>query len=285
MANYNVDELKKHAQNVRINALSAIHAANSGHPGGSFSCTDILTALYFEIMNVDPADPKMEGRDKLVLSKGHAAPALYAVLAERGYYDASEMMTLRQTDSHFQGHPNMLKVPGVEMSTGSLGQGFSVAVGMATANKIDGKEGRVFAITGDGELQEGIIWEAAMSASHRKLDNLFVFVDLNGLQIDGRVKDVKNVSSVCAKFEAFGWDTECIDGHDFDQIIGTYEKFKEPDGKPTAIICKTHKGMGVSFMMDQAGWHGKAPSDAEFEQAIEELKAGIGEYEPAKGCH
>lgn len=285
MTNYNREELEKRAQDIRINALKAIHAAGSGHPGGSLSCADILTALYFEIMNVDPADPAMAGRDKVVLSKGHAAPALYAALAERGFFDAEEMMSLRKLGSPFQGHPNMHRVPGVEMSTGSLGQGFSAAVGMATVGKIDRNPGRVFVLTGDGELQEGIVWEAAMSAGHRGLDNFFVFVDLNGLQIDGRVNDVKSIHSVCGKFEAFGFETECIDGHNFEEILGAYEKLNKPNRKPKAIICRTHKGQGVSFMTDQAGWHGKAPNDEQFEQALRDLEAGIGAYEPPKGCH
>lgn len=285
MENRDYAELKEKAQNIRINALKAIHAAGSGHPGGSFSCTEILTTLYFEVMNIDPKDPEKVDRDKFVLSKGHAAPALYATLAERGYFDPEEMMSLRKINSAFQGHPNMLKVPGLEMSTGSLGQGFSAAVGMATANKIDGNRGKVYVLTGDGELQEGIVWEAALSARQRKLDNLICMVDLNGLQIDGKVNDVKSMDSVCAKFEAFGWKAECTDGHDFEKLIDNLTSFAAADGRPTVIVCKTHKGHGVSFMTDQAGWHGKAPNDEQFELALAELEKGIGEYEPGKGCH
>lgn len=271
MSNRNYDELKETARKIRVDVIRAIHEAGSGHPGGSLSATDILTALYFDTMNINPENPKMEGRDKFVLSKGHAVPALYATLAERGFYDVEEMMTLRKIGSHFQGHPNMHKVPGLEMSTGSLGQGFSVAVGMATAGKMDGNPGRVYALCGDGELQEGIIWEAALSAAHRNLDNLVLIVDWNGLQIDGKVDDVKKVTPLSGKFQTFGWHVINADGHSFPEILAALDEAKTVKGQPTAIIAKTHKGHGVSFMEDQAGWHGKAPNDEQFRQAMEEL--------------
>ena len=271
VSNRNYDELKETARKIRVDVIRAIHEAGSGHPGGSLSATDILTALYFDTMNINPENPKMEGRDKFVLSKGHAVPALYATLAERGFYDVGEMMTLRKIGSHFQGHPNMHKVPGLEMSTGSLGQGFSVAVGMATAGKMDGNPGRVYALCGDGELQEGIIWEAALSAAHRNLDNLVLIVDWNGLQIDGKVDDVKKVTPLSGKFQTFGWHVINVDGHSFPEILAALDEAKTVKGQPTAIIAKTHKGHGVSFMEDQAGWHGKAPNDEQFRQAMEEL--------------
>lgn len=267
--------LEETARKVRINALRGIYNANSGHPGGSFSVTDILVALYFDEMNIDPKDPKMEGRDKLVLSKGHAVPALYATLGERGYFDVKEMETLRQVGSNFQGHPNMHKVPGIEMSTGSLGQGFGVAVGMAIANKMDGKPGYVYAITGDGELQEGIIWESALSAAKYKLDNFIAIVDWNGLQIDGEVDKVKKVTPIDEKFAAFGFDVIVCDGHDYKDLLDAIDTAKknlvDKTEKPVAIIAKTHKGQGVSFMVDQAGWHGKAPNEEQFAAAMKEL--------------
>lgn len=267
----NYAELAEKARRIRINALKAIHAAKSGHPGGSLSSADILATLYFGELNIDPKNPKMADRDKFVLSKGHAVPALYAALGERGFYEVSEMMTLRQVGSKFQGHPNMNKVPGIEMSTGSLGQGFSAAVGMAIAGKIDKNPGRVYALTGDGELQEGIVWEAAMQAAHRKLDNLVAIVDLNGLQIDGKVSDVKCVCPVDEKFRSFGWNVISVDGHNFEELTTAFKEAKSAKGVPTAIIAHTHKGKGVSFMEDNAGWHGKAPSDEELAAAIEEL--------------
>ena len=267
----NYAELAEKARRIRINALKAIHAAKSGHPGGSLSSADILATLYFGELNIDPKNPKMTDRDKFVLSKGHAVPALYAALGERGFYEVSEMMTLRQVGSKFQGHPNMSKVPGIEMSTGSLGQGFSAAVGMAVAGKIDKNPGRVYALTGDGELQEGIVWEAAMQAAHRKLDNLVAIVDLNGLQIDGKVSDVKCVCPVDEKFRSFGWNVINVDGHNFEELTTAFDEAKKCGGVPTAIIAHTHKGKGVSFMEDNAGWHGKAPSDEELATAIEEL--------------
>lgn len=267
----NYAELAEKARRIRINALKAIHAAKSGHPGGSLSSADILATLYFGELNIDPKNPKMADRDKFVLSKGHAVPALYAALGERGFYEVSEMMTLRQVGSKFQGHPNMRKVPGIEMSTGSLGQGFSAAVGMAVAGKIDKNPGRVYVLTGDGELQEGIVWEAAMQASHRKLDNLVAIVDLNGLQIDGKVSDVKCVCPVDEKFRSFGWNVISVDGHNFEELTTAFSEAKSSKGVPTAIIAHTHKGKGVSFMEDNAGWHGKAPSDEELAAAIKEL--------------
>ena len=267
----NYAELAEKARRIRINALKAIHAAKSGHPGGSLSSADILATLYFGELNIDPKNPKMVDRDKFVLSKGHAVPALYAALGERDFYEVSEMMTLRQVESKFQGHPNMRKVPGIEMSTGSLGQGFSAAVGMAVAGKIDKNPGRVYVLTGDGELQEGIVWEAAMQAAHRKLDNLVAIVDLNGLQIDGKVNDVKCVCPVDEKFRSFGWNVISVDGHNFEELTTAFSEAKSSKGVPTAIIAHTHKGKGVSFMEDNAGWHGKAPSDEELATAIEEL--------------
>ena len=259
------------AAKVRIDVIRAIHSAGSGHPGGSLSAADIVTALYFKEMNIDPADPAKADRDKFILSKGHAGPVQYAALAERGYYPVSEMMTLRKLGSKFQGHPNMHKVPGIEMSTGSLGQGISVSVGMALANKMDENPGRVYTLLGDGELQEGIVWEAAMSAAHYGLDNLVAIVDWNGLQIDGKNDDVMTVKPVDEKFAAFGWNVLVIDGHNFDEIFAAFDKARTYKGKPTAIISRTHKGRGVSFMEDNPGWHGKAPSEEEARMAVEEL--------------
>lgn len=271
MAKINIEELEKHALNIRINSLKAIHAAGSGHPGGSLSAADILSALYMAVMNVDPKDPCMNERDRFVLSKGHAAPALYAALAEKGYFPVEEMMTLRKINSDFQGHPNMLTVPGVDMSTGSLGQGFSAACGMATALMIDENPAHVFALLGDGELQEGIVWEAAMSAAHRKLGNLVAIIDCNGLQIDGRVDDVKRVTPIDEKFASFGWYTIMTDGHDMRDIVNSLVTAKRIVDRPVVIIAKTVKGKGVSFMENQVGWHGKAPDDEQFEKALKEL--------------
>lgn len=275
MAKINIEELEKHALNIRINSLKAIHAAGSGHPGGSLSAADILSALYMAVMNVDPKDPCMNERDRFVLSKGHAAPALYAALAEKGYFPVEEMMTLRKINSDFQGHPNMLTVPGVDMSTGSLGQGFSAACGMATALMIDENPAHVFALLGDGELQEGIVWEAAMSAAHRKLGNLVAIIDCNGLQIDGRVDDVKRVTPIDEKFASFGWYTIMTDGHDMRDIVNSLVTAKRIVDRPVVIIAKTVKGKGVSFMENQVGWHGKAPDDEQFEKALKELGGDI----------
>lgn len=266
-------ELKEIARKARISALKGIHAAGAGHPGGSFSSTDILVALYFNVMNIDPEHPDMEGRDRLVLSKGHGAPALYATLAERGYFDPEEMLSLRKIGSRLQGHPDMHKCPGVELSTGSLGQGFSAAVGMAIADKIDGIDRKTFAILGDGELQEGIIWEAALAAAKYELNNLIAIVDWNNLQIDGVVDTVKKVAPVDEKFKAFGFETFNCDGHDMDEILATLDKALKVSDKPVCIVAKTVKGKGVSFMENQAGWHGKAPNDEQFEQALKELGA------------
>ncbi len=259
------------ASKVRVDVIKAIYHAGSGHPGGSLSAADIVTALYFKEMNVDPKDPKKADRDKFILSKGHAGPVQYAALAEKGYFDVSDFMTLRKLGSKFQGHPNMAKVPGIEMSTGSLGQGFSVSVGMALANKMDKNPGRIYTLLGDGELQEGLVWEAAMSAAHYKLDNLVAIVDWNGLQIDGNNDDVMTVKPIDDKFKSFGWNVIIIDGHDFDEIFAAFDAARECKEKPTAIIAKTHKGRGVSFMEDNPGWHGKAPKEDEAKQAVEEL--------------
>lgn len=266
-----VENLKAVAARVRCDVIKAVYNAGSGHPGGSLSATDIITALYFSEMNIDPENPDMEGRDKFILSKGHAAPAQYAALAERGYFPVENMMSLRKLSSDFQGHPNMKKVPGIEMSTGSLGQGFSAAVGMALANKIDNSEGRVYVLLGDGELQEGIVWEAAMAGAHYDLSNLCAFVDWNGLQIDGRNDDVMQVSPIDEKFKSFGWNVLVIDGHNFQDILNALNSARAEKTKPTAIIAKTVKGKGVSFMEDQAGWHGKAPSQEQAMEAVKEL--------------
>jgi len=264
-------KLEDISNNIRISIIKAVHAAGSGHPGGSLSASDILTALFFHEMNIDPKNPKMENRDKFILSKGHAAPVLYSTLAEKGFFPKEELLTLRKLNSNIQGHPDMRKVIGVEMSTGSLGQGFSVAGGVAMANKMDGKSGRVYVLLGDGELQEGLVWEAAMSSAHYKLDNLVAIIDWNGLQIDGRNDDVMTVKPIDRKFESFGWNVISIDGHNFGQIIEALAQAREFKGKPTAIIAKTHKGKGVSFMEDMAGWHGKAPNDEEAKMAVKEL--------------
>ena len=264
-------QFERTAANIRTGIIKAVHNAGSGHPGGSLSAADLVTALYFKEMNIDPKNPKMEGRDKFILSKGHAAPAQYAALAERGYFPKEDILQLRKLGSPFQGHPNMKKVPGIEMSTGSLGQGFSVAGGMAMANKLDQNPGRIYVLLGDGELQEGLVWEAAMSAVHYNLDNLTAIVDWNGLQIDGKNEDVMTVTPVDEKFRAFGWNVISIDGHDFAQIFDAFDQARACKGKPTVILAKTHKGKGVSFMEDQAGWHGKAPDEEQTRQAVEEL--------------
>ena len=256
---------------IRKDIVSMICKSKSGHPGGSLSAVEILTALYFDQMNIDPTNPKMEDRDRFVLSKGHAAPALYATLAQRGYFAKDELNNLRQLGSMLQGHPDMKKVPGVEMSTGSLGQGFSVACGMAMAAKLDNAPWNVYALLGDGEVQEGIIWEAAMSAAHYKLDNMIAFLDYNGLQIDGEVESVININPIEDKFKTFGWNVITIDGHDFDQIFAALDMAKDTVDKPTMIIAKTIKGKGVSFMENQASWHGSAPSEEQLEQALSEL--------------
>ena len=268
-----INELKSIAANVRLGILEGTHAAASGHPGGSLSIADIITYLYFEEMNVDPSNPQWDGRDRLVLSKGHTAPALYATLAQKGFFDKNEIKNLRQIDSFLQGHPDMKGIPGVDMSTGSLGLGFSAACGMALSAKIDGKAHRVYAIVGDGESQEGQIWEAAMFASHYKLDNLCLVIDWNGLQIDGPVEEVMNPTPYDKKLEAFGFYVISIDGHDFEQIASAFDIAKTQKGKPTAIIAKTIKGKGVSFMENQVGWHGSAPNDEQYEKAVAEITA------------
>lgn len=273
--NSNLIELKKTAAVVRQDIVKMVHAAGSGHPGGSLSAAEIMTALYFEIMDIDPANPKKDIRDKFVLSKGHAAPVVYATLARRGFFPAEELMNLRQTGAMLQGHPDMKGTPGVEMSTGSLGQGLSAAVGMALAGQLnkDGKE--IYALLGDGELDEGIVWEASMAAAHYKLGNLIAFVDYNGLQIDGKNDDVMGIKPLDKKFEAFGWDVQIIDGHSHEAIVEAVNKAKTVANKPSMIIAQTVKGKGVSFMEDNAGWHGKAPSDDELKQAITELGGAL----------
>lgn len=268
-------ELEKMANEIRKDIVTAVHSAKSGHPGGSLSSADIFTYLYFEEMNVDPANPKWEDRDRFVLSKGHVAPGLYSTLAEKGYFSKEDLKTLRHTGSYLQGHPDMKHIPGIDMSSGSLGQGVSAAVGMAAAGKYDKKDYRVYTLTGDGEIQEGQIWEAAMWAGHRKLDNLVVIVDNNNLQIDGSVEDVCSPYPIDKKFEAFNFHVINIDGNDFDQIRAAFKEARETKGMPTAIIAKTVKGKGVSFMENAAGWHGKAPNDEEYEIAMADLeKAG-----------
>lgn len=268
-----------HAYKARKHALTGIYNAQSGHPGGSLSIADILSVLYFEVMNVDPKNPKMADRDRFVLSKGHCAPALYGILAEKGFFPAEDVATLRRTDSYMQGHPDMKGIPGIDMSTGSLGQGISAANGMALAGKLANKSYRVYTILGDGELEEGQVWEAAMFAAHYKLDNLTAFIDNNGLQIDGNIADVMNSNPIDKKFEAFNWNVITIDAHDYDAILDAVNQAKAVKGKPTVIIAKSVKGKGVSFMENQAAWHGAAPKQEQFEQAIAELDAKIKELE------
>ena len=266
-------QLQITACKVRMGILTGTHSAKAGHPGGSLSAADLFTYLYFQELNVDPANPKWEDRDRFVLSKGHTAPGMYAALALRGFFPVEDLATLRHIDSYLQGHPNMNSVPGVDMSTGSLGQGISCAVGMAMGLKHQGKSARVYTLLGDGEIQEGQVWEACMAASHYKLDNLVVIVDNNGLQIDGDVAKVMSPYPIVDKLEAFGFHTIAIDGHDFDQMEKAFAEAKTVKGKPTAIVMKTVKGKGVSFMENNAGWHGKAPNDAEYAQAMDEMQA------------
>ena len=265
-------ELKKIAVKVREGIITGTYHAKSGHPGGSLSSAEIFTYLYFNEMNIDPKNPKDPDRDRFVLSKGHVAPGLYAVLAERGFFPAEDLTTLRHVGSYLQGHPDMKSTPGVDMSSGSLGQGFSAAVGMALAAKMDGKDYRVYSLAGDGEIQEGQIWEAAMFASTKKLDNLVLIVDNNNLQIDGEITFSSSPYPIDEKFAAFGFHVINIDGHDFDQIAAAFKEAREVKGKPVAIVAKTVKGKGVSYMENQAGWHGKAPNDEEYAIAMEELK-------------
>ena len=268
-------ELMKTANEIRKGIVTALHSAQAGHPGGSLSATEIFTYLYFEEMNVDPKDPKKADRDRFVLSKGHTAPGLYSTLAQKGFFPKEDLVTLRHTGSYLQGHPDMKHIPGVDMSSGSLGQGISAAVGMAIAGKLDNADYRVYTLLGDGEIQEGQVWEASMLAAHRKLDNLVVIVDNNNLQIDGAITEVNSPYPIDKKFEAFNFHVINIDGNDFDQIDAAFKEAKTVKGQPTAIIAKTVKGKGVSFMENQVGWHGKAPNDEEYKIAMEELeKAG-----------
>lgn len=265
-------ELKKIANEIRKDIVREVHSAKSGHPGGSLSAADIFTYLYFEELNIDPKDPKKADRDRFVLSKGHVAPGLYATLAHRGYFPTEDLVTLRHVGSYLQGHPDMKHIPGVDMSSGSLGQGISAAVGMALSAKLSGDSYRVYTLLGDGEIQEGQVWEASMFAGHRKLDNLVVIVDNNGLQIDGNIADVCSPYPIAEKFKAFNFETIEIDAHNFDEIAAAFAKARETKGRPTAIIAKSTKGKGVSFMENQAGWHGKAPNDEQFAQAMADLE-------------
>ncbi len=272
-------ELSIIANKVRKNAVKAVYSAQSGHPGGSLSIADVLTYLYYEVMNVNPKDPKNPDRDRFVLSKGHTAPALYSVLASKGFFPEEDLLTFRKTDSYLQGHPDMKGIPGVDMSTGSLGQGVSAAGGMALAAKLDNKDYRVYSILGDGEIQEGQVWEQAMFAAHYKLDNLTIFVDFNGLQIDGAVTDVMNPTPIDKKFEAFGWNVICCDAHNFDELENAVNTAKATKGKPTAIIMKSVKGKNVSFMENNVSWHGSAPNEEQYKQAMADLDAIIEKLE------
>lgn len=269
-------DLQRMAVEVRKGIVTGVHSAKAGHPGGSLSAAEVFTYLYFQEMNIDPMDPKNPDRDRFVLSKGHTAPGLYAALANRGYFPVEDLKTLRHLDSYLQGHPDMKHIPGVDMSSGSLGQGISAAVGMALSAKMNDKDYRVYTLLGDGEIQEGQVWEAAMFAGHRKLDNLVVIVDNNGLQIDGRIEDVCSPYPIDEKFRAFLFHTIYVeDGNDFEQLRNAFDEAKAVKGMPTAIILKTVKGKGISYMENNAGWHGKAPTDEEYEQAMKELeKAG-----------
>lgn len=270
-----IKELKRISANIKLGALEAVFSASSGHPGGSLSISDILSYLYFEEMNIDPRDPKKADRDRFVLSKGHTAPALYAALAERGYFPREDLKTFRRIDSYLQGHPDMKGTPGVDMTTGSLGLGFSAACGMALSAKISGDSYRVYSVLGDGESEEGQVWEAAMFAAHKKLDNLCIFLDYNGLQIDGPISEVNDPSPLDAKFAAFGWNVLVIDGHDIEAIDGAVKAAKACKGKPTAIICRTVKGKGVSFMENSVKWHGSAPNEEQYKQAVSEINSYI----------
>ena len=266
-------ELQKTANEVRKGIVTSVHSAKAGHPGGSLSAADLFTYLYFEEMNIDPKEPKKADRDRFVLSKGHTAPGLYATLANRGYFPVEDLKTLRHIGSYLQGHPDMKHIPGVDMSSGSLGQGISAAVGMALAGKMDNADYRVYTLLGDGEIQEGQVWEASMFAGHRKLDNLVVIVDNNGLQIDGKIEDVCSPYPIDKKFEAFNFHVINVeDGNDFDQLAAAFKEAKETKGMPTAIIMKTVKGKGVSYMENNAGWHGKAPNDEEYAIAMADLE-------------
>ena len=270
-----LDELKSISKEIRKDIVKMLTESASGHPGGSLSATDIMTVLFFKEMNLDPNNEKNPNRDRFVLSKGHAAPVLYSALARRGYFPVEELSTLRKFKSRLQGHPSIQYLPGIDMSTGSLGQGVSAAVGMALAGKIDKKDYRVYTLLGDGELEEGQVWEAAMCAAHYKLNNLTAFIDFNGLQIDGDITKVMNPCPIDKKFEAFGWNVLVIDGHNYEEIIDAIEKAKECKDKPTAVVCNTVKGKGVSFMENQAAWHGTAPSKEQCETALKELGGEI----------
>ncbi|AEF95373.1 Transketolase [Desulfotomaculum nigrificans CO-1-SRB] len=271
MEQQKIASLQERAKTIRRYIISMLGEAGSGHPGGSLSAADIVTVLFFDTMKLDPKNPHWPGRDRFVLSKGHAAPVLYAALAERGFFEKDELLTLRKLGSRLQGHPDMKKLPGVEMSTGSLGQGLSAAMGMALGLRLDGGEQRVYVLLGDGEVQEGQVWEAAMAAGHFKLDNLTAFLDYNNLQIDGPVDVVMDVAPLPEKWRAFGWHVIEIDGHDIAQILAAIEEAKSTKGKPTMIIARTVKGKGVSFMENQVGWHGNAPKPEQVQQALEEL--------------
>jgi len=275
MDNAKITELKKIAANVRLGALETVFSASSGHPGGSLSIADVLTYLYFVELKVDPKNPKWEDRDRFVLSKGHCTPSYYSVLAERGFFPKADLKTFRQADSYLQGHPDMEGVPGCDMTTGSLGLGFSCACGMALSGKISKKDYRVYAVLGDGESEEGQVWEAAMFAAHYGLDNLCIFVDVNGLQIDGFTKDVIGPEPLDEKFAAFGWNVIKINADDFNEIDEAVKKAKTVSGKPTAVIMKSVKGKGVSFMENNVKWHGSAPNAEQYEQAVAEIKAYI----------
>ena len=279
MTELEIKQLQATACKVRMGVIEGTHGAKAGHPGGSLSAADMFTYLYFKELNVEPKDPKNEGRDRFVLSKGHTAPGLYSVLANRGFFPVEDLPTLRHIDSYLQGHPNMNTVPGVDMSTGSLGQGISVAAGMALGAKHQNKSYRVYTLLGDGEIQEGQVWEACMLAAHYKLDNFVVIVDNNGLQIDGPVDKVMSPYPIDEKLKAFGFHVEVIDGHDYNQIEAALNTAKTVKGQPTAILMKTTKGKGVSFMEGQASWHGKAPNDEEYAIAMNELKAALAELE------
>jgi len=269
-----LSSLKEKATTIRQHIVKMVAEASSGHPGGSLSATDIVTVLYFNEMNIDPANADDPNRDRFVLSKGHASPVLYGALAEKGFFPKEELMTFRKLNSRLQGHPSKKSLPGVEQSTGSLGQGLSSALGMALAGKMDNRDYRVYAVLGDGEIQEGMIWEAAMAAPHFKLDNLTAFLDYNQLQIDGSVNDIMNPAPVDEKFRAFGWHVLIIDGHDFNEINDAIQEAKQTKDKPTMIIANTIKGKGVSFMENQVGWHGTAPNAEQLQQALEELNGG-----------
>ncbi len=279
MDNSKKKELAVFATKARIGIIEGVHSAKAGHPGGSLSICEVLSYLYNEEMRVDPKNPKWQERDRFVLSKGHGAPALYATLALKGFFPVEDLKTLRKSDSYLQGHPNMNKIPGVDMSTGSLGQGISAAVGMAIGAKLDNADFRVYTILGDGEIEEGEVWEAAMLAGNRQLDNLVAIVDYNGLQIDGTIEEVNSAYPIADKFKAFNWNVIEIDGHNYDEIEEAFNNAKQTKGKPTCIVMKTVKGKGVSYMENSVGWHGKAPNDEEYEIAMGELNAALKELE------